>query len=233
MDKLKKPAPSKEDIGLENIDPLDIDVLLEKLEISFHIKFDSPELKQVITFGDLCDLIVNKVEGGNTNDCTTQQAFYKIRKAIVEVGQYDKEALKINTNLEELFPRKQRRQQVKKFENILGIKTEILQTKGWLVLSLLLAFLVSFVVLFFSWRIGFGGMVLSFIGIYISYKLGKELNLKTVGQLAKKISREHYNKVRRNPTTINQVEIIQKVKELFKEDLDLEDKALTKEARFF
>ena len=232
MDKLKKPDPS-ETIGLENIDPLDIDVLLEKLEISFHIKFDSPELKQVITFGDLCDLIVNKVEGSHTNDCTTQQAFYKIRKAIVEAGQYDKEALKTNTNLEELFPRKQRRQQVKKFESILGIKTEILQTSGWLVLTLLLAFLTSFVVLFFSWQIGFGGMVLSLIGIYISNKLGKELHLKTVGQLAKKISKEHYNKVRRNPTTINQMEIIQKIKELFKEDLDLEDKALTKEARFF
>ncbi|MCF6401734.1 hypothetical protein L3C95_02545 [Chitinophaga filiformis] len=223
--------PLHSGIGLENIDPLDIDMILEKVEISFHIEFGT-ELKQVRTFGDLCDLIANKVEGRNTNDCTTQQAFYKIRQAIREIQPYDKDTLKTNTSLEELFPRTQRRQQIKKFDSILGIKTQILQTKGWLLLLLLSVFLASFVVLFFSWKIGFGGMVLSVIGINIASKLGKELKLKTVGQLAEKISREHYNKVRRNATTINRAEIIQKVKELFKEDLGLEDNALTRDARF-
>jgi acyl carrier protein len=232
MDVLKSTDPSDANIGLENIDPLDIDMLLEKLERSFYIKFDNTELKQVITFGDLCDLVANKVEGCNTNDCTTQQAFYKIRKAIVETRQYDKEALKTNTCLEELFPYKQRRQQIKKIESILGFKTRILQMKGWLLLLLVSVFLASSVALFFSWPIGFGCMILSVIGFYISNKLGKELNLKTVGQLAEKISREHYNKVRRNPTTVNRTEITQKIKELFKEDLELEDSALTRDARF-
>ena len=232
MDELKNTDPSNENIGLENIDPLDISDLLSKLEVSFHIKFDTPALKQVQTFGDLCDLIGNMVEGRNTNDCTTQQAFYKIREAIIETQQYDKEALKTDTSLEELFPRKQRRQQVKKFERILGLKTQVLQMKDWLLSLLMLILLASFIALFFSWQIGIVGIVLSVIGINISHKLGKELDLKTVGQLAKKISREHYNKVRRNPTTINRIEITQKVKELFKEDLDLEDSALTREARF-
>ncbi|PSL35384.1 acyl carrier protein [Chitinophaga ginsengisoli] len=232
MDELKNTDLLDANIGLENIDPLDIADLLTKLEVSFHIKFDNTALKQVQTFGDLCDMVANKVEGFNTNDCTTQQAFYKIRKAILDTQDYDKEALKTDTSLEELFPRQQRRQLVKKFEHILGFKTQILQMKGWLLLLLVSAFLASFVTLFFSKQIGFGCMVLSFIGILIYSKLGKEFNLKTVGQLAKKISREHYNKVRRNPTTVNRIEITQKVKELFKEDLDLEESVLTRDARF-
>lgn len=232
MDELKNIAPLAPDVELENIDPFDISILLGKLEISFNITFHNAELKHVNTFGELCDLIVNKVEESNTSDCTTQQAFYKIRKAIVEVQQYDKDALKTATRLEELFPRKQRRQQIEKFERTLGLKPQILQAKVGVLILFISVFLASFIILFFSWPIGFGGMVLSFMGINISYKLGKKFNVKTVGQLAKKISREHYMKVRRNPSTVDQIEITQKVKTLFKDELGLEENVLTREARF-
>jgi acyl carrier protein len=212
---------------LENVDPLDIVDLVIKLETSFHLKFNDEELKNVETFGDFCDVVTNKLEETNTNDCTTQQAFYKIRKALPQ-----KSPLTPSTQLSELFPRKTRRQQVKHFESILGFKTDILAPKGWIIPIFILTFLASLFICYFSLLLGLSGLIFSGIAINITHKLGKELNVATLGQLAEKLSREHYLDVRRNPSTINQTEITQNIKALFKEYLDLEDDALTRDARF-
>ncbi len=63
------------------IDGEDLSELLEKVENSFDIKFDDTELANVGTFGQLCDHIANKIQLANIDDCTTQQAFYKLRKS--------------------------------------------------------------------------------------------------------------------------------------------------------
>lgn len=59
-----------------------------------------------------------------------------------------------------------------------------------------------------------------------------ELEVRTVRQLAEKLSREDYLKVRRNSATANSNEIVQKVKEIFSKDLDLEESILTRQATF-
>ena len=69
-------------IELKNIDPEDVGDVLKKVEKSFGFKFGDTELKDVKTFGELCDIITYKVQGDSTNDCTTQQAFYKLKTAI-------------------------------------------------------------------------------------------------------------------------------------------------------
>lgn len=93
-----------------NIDPEDISDVLVKVEKSFGFKFGDTELKDTKTFGELCDIITSKVQGVNSNDCTTQQAFYKLRNAIADTLQIDKTGITPDTDLQKLFPKNIRRQ---------------------------------------------------------------------------------------------------------------------------
>jgi hypothetical protein len=218
-------------IELKNIDSGDLDDVLKKIEKSFDFQFGKTELKDVQTFGELCNIITNKVQGDTINDCTTQQAFYKVRKSIATTLEIVDKPLTVDTKLQDLFPRKERRKQIKAFETNLGMKVKVLRPKHRITTSLFLLLISSFVGLFFYWQVGLSGLIFSFAGLRISESFGKELDLKTIGQLSGKISREHYKKGRRNPTTINRNEIAQKIKELFMIDLDLE-KEMTREATF-
>ena len=69
---------------LRNIDQEEFEELLLKVEDSFGIKFNEQELALNQTFGELCDQIKNKIQLEKTDDCTTQQAYYKLRKSFVK-----------------------------------------------------------------------------------------------------------------------------------------------------
>lgn len=220
-------------IELKNIDSEDISDMLLKVEESFGFKFGKTELKDVITFGELCDIITNKVLGDNTNDCTTQQAFYKLRKAISATLLIDKENITIDTDLQEFFPRRNRRQKIKELQRELGFSIDVLDIKEWMSWTIVLGFILSIIMFFFNWQIALSGLTFSILFSWTAIKFfATELELLTVGQLAEKISREDYFKARRNPTTVNRNEIAQKVKELFSKDLELEESALTRQATF-
>lgn len=219
-------------VKLKDISSEDIGDVLLKAEKSFGFKFSDDELRDVKTFGELCDIITHKTQGVNSDDCTTQQAFYKLRGAIGTALQIDKKELTVDMKLEDLFPRKHRRRQIREVELILGFQVKVLQPKQ-LIVTLLFVFLcASLIGLFFDWQAGLAGLLLSIAGFRISERFGKEFSLETIGQLTEKIARENYKKVRRNAETINRKEIAEKVKELFKIDLDLEENTLPREASF-
>src|SRR5947199_9565261 len=104
-------------IELKNIDSEDIGDVLRKIEKSFGFKFGDTELKDVKTFGELCDIIANKVQGDNSNDCSTQQAYYKVRSAIADTLLIDKSIIRLDTDLEQLFPRDNRRWKINDLQN--------------------------------------------------------------------------------------------------------------------
>ena len=217
---------------LSNIDSDDISDVLLKVEKSFDFRFGNTELKEVKTFGELCDIIVNKTQGNNLNDCTTQQAFYKVRNAIADVSFSDRNKIMPDTYLQQLFPKHERRQKISAVENLLGFKTKILRPKHWITWTLVISLIASFIGLFIFWKLFIVILVISTVGLKLSEKFGNEFDLQTIGQLSEKITREHYKKVRRNIGTVNRNEVVLKVKELFKHDLGLEESSLTREATF-
>src|SRR5690606_1879544 len=103
--------------------------VLVKVEKSFGFKFGDTELKDTKTFGELCDIITNKVQGDNSNDCTTQQAFYNLRNAIADILLIDKTGITPDTDLQKLFPKNIRRQSFKNINRHLGFKTNVLRPK--------------------------------------------------------------------------------------------------------
>lgn len=219
------------DYQLNNIDPKDIEDLLVKIENSFDIKFVSNELIHVTTFGEFCDHIANKIKLGNWNDCTTQQAFYKLRNSILATIKFNGNNLTADTLLTDLLPRHGRLSKTRSIEKHLGFKLSILRSSHFVTGLLVITFLASLVELYFSWEIGLLSMGFSICGLWFANKVGKELNLKTVGQVAEKMTRENYLKSRRNSKTFNKIEIEKVLTNWFSEYFDLDKSKLTREAK--
>ena len=137
------------DYQLNNTDPEDIDDLLLQVEKSFDIKFAPAELSHCTTFGELCDHISNKIELENSEDCTTQQAFYKLRQSICTVLSFNVNDLTTKTLIIEILPRANRITKIKKLEKYLGFKLGILRPKHSISGSLIFILLASIIGLFF------------------------------------------------------------------------------------
>ena len=220
------------DYELKNIDSEDIEDLLVKVETSFDIKFVGDELVHIKTFGEFCDHITNKIQLDNSDNCTSQQAFYKLRESISSTLQIDNKTISADFPLTELLPRQSRRSRTKKLEKHLGFKLNILRPPHWVTGTLAILLLASLVGLFFNWQIGLLGLAFSISGLWFTNKIGNELDLQTVGQVAEKMTRENYLKSRRNPKTFNKSEIEKVLTDWFSNDLDLDKSKLTREAKF-
>lgn len=220
------------DYELKNIDPDDISDLLVKVEKSFDISFGDTELMHISTFGELCDHIASKIQLDNSDGCTSQQAFYKLRNTILSTLQIDNKTISTNFSLADLLPRQSRRSRTKKMEEQLGFKLNILRPPHWVTGILVIILLASLVGLFFNWQIGLIGLVFSIAGLWFGNKIGNELDLQTVGQVAEKMTKENYVRSRRNPKTFNKNEIEKVLTDWFSNDLDLDKSKLTREAKF-
>ena len=139
-------------IELKNIDPLDIEDLLPKIERSFGIQFVENELNHIITFGEFCEYVENKIELENTNDCTSQQAFYKLRNALSEILKKDKEKIHPNLLIEKIIPNNNRKEIIKQLEDKLDFDLNIMVVPQWILTILLLMLFGSIITLFFFFK---------------------------------------------------------------------------------
>jgi len=221
----------KEFINFRNVDPLDIGDVLTKIEKSFNIKLDNEGLEKASTLKGLCALVISKIDLEHEETCTTQHAFYMLRSAIAKVSGINKCDISTHTKLCKLFPKEDRLDAITKLEDELGFRLNLLKPKQWIVSIFGFTFIASCIFCFINLFAGVAGLLISAIALKLAGKFGKEMHLKTVGDLACKISRESYSKVRRN-NTINKNEVEQKLRELFVNDLDLEPVMLTRRASF-
>jgi hypothetical protein len=219
-------------VNLSNIDPEDVGDVLLKIERSFNIRFTDEDLTHIKTFGALCDLVVDKVKQVQSDSCTTQQAFYKLRNAINAKKPIEKCDLKPQSKLCELFPRDNRIEVVADLESEMGFHVNLLQPKRWIVYAFTGLLMAAIALSFFNNIAGFIIAGIAITGLILAGKLGKELKVKTLGDLAEKIAREHYLSCRRNASTVNRAEVAEKVKGLFADYLDVEPESLKKQARF-
>ena len=217
---------------IEDLDSEEAGFLIEKIEKSFDIKFSETELMHINTLGELCDFIASKIQLDNSDDCTTQQAFYKLRDAITTIFNIDYKTITTDSPLNKILPRQNRRKKINDLEKYLNIQLNILRPPHWITITLLILLLSSIVGLFLNWQFCFLGLCVSFGGLWFSNKIGNELEIQTVGQLAEKMTRENYLKSRRNPKTVNKNEIEKLLIDWFSNDLGLEKSNLTRDAKF-
>lgn len=221
-----------EDITLDQYESEDIFDIVAKLEKSFAITFDKEAFINVTTYGDMCDVIERHIRYDHKEDCTKQQAFYKIRTAISVTQQIDQKYITTGSGLVELFPAPQRRRQIKKFLNQLETDMPLLTYPGWMQWIFIIGMIASLVIFFFSWTIALSGIVFFGLTHSIAEKLGNELICKTVGDLAEKLATEHYMEMRSSLFTVNRKEIVATINEAFIKGLAIEKEQLTRDAKF-
>lgn len=221
-----------DEIKLYNYEDEDIFDIVPQLEKSFAIRFEREAFFHVRTFGDFCTVVSDHVQQPHKEDCTSQQAFYKIRHAIHTVQGIDKNTILPGSRLTDIFPYPQRHRQVKKFQRELGIQLNILTYPGWLASLFFIGILASCIIFFFDWKIAVSGIILFITAIYIAGKTGKTIELKTVKELTEKAVRENYNDIRRAPYTVNKNEVAGIVKDIFYKHFDIARHDLTDDALF-
>lgn len=217
---------------LNDYEDEDIFDVVVKLEKSFGMKFNRDAFIHIKTFGDLCDVFENHTNYENRDDCTKQQAFYRVREAIASTQQMSRDNIQLATKLSDLFPSRDRPQKAKKFKRAVGIDIKILTYPSWLALTFALVFLLSLGALFYDWKIAVSGIVLFITAIKIAENLGNTLVISTVHELTEKLAREHYVDVRRTKGTYNKQELLQTIIDTFSNDLAIEKAYLTRDATF-
>lgn len=194
-------------MSLEKDDIENLEDLIPTIEKMYGFKFVKNETYEIKSFDQLCNVIIEKINLKDSKSCTSQQAFYKLRNSFSETEICKKENLKMETELETLFPRKNRRKQILKLEQNLGFKINLLSPPNFIEVSLIILSLISFIFLFIYWQIGIFGILTAIIGFKLAKKFGKELNTETIKQLVEKVTAENYLNVRTEKDTINKIEL--------------------------
>lgn len=207
------------DYQLKNIDLESLDNILTKIESSFNIEFSGKELSNISTLGELSNYVIDRISLDDSNGCTNQQAFYKLRNTISSEFQIEKKIILPQTLLANILP-KDKRTSIKKIEKKLDLKLNVLRPKIWITILFITIFFVSLFAGYGNWKIGLLGIILSIGGAWLSNKTGATLEIKTVSDLTKIMVRENYLKSRRNTKTINSIEIEKILTDWFVEELD-------------
>lgn len=217
---------------LEHVELQDISDAIITIQESFQISFREDELAKVKVFEDLCILIHEKIELEDQDDCTSQQAYYKLNQALSYTFNLSKLHLSPETLIENIIPRENRIKKVKMLESILDMQLFRLSPPIWVTCVLLILFLLSLLAFFINGKTALSGIALSIFGFWISNKMGKEIYIKTVGELTDNMVSYNYMKSRRDPNTVNRRELDNVIKNIFIKLFQLDPSALNKEAKF-
>jgi len=214
------------------IDPGDLDNVLTKIEQSYSITFGTNDLRQVETFGQLCEAITEKIQLAEVGDCTSQQAFYKLRQHMVDALHLDRQTIRPTTELAVLFPKKTRRASIQKLEQGLGFSINVLSASLYIIVPALILLVISGLMLIGSVLYGSVGLAIAIITLIIAQKLGNQFSQQTVGELAEKLAREHYTKMRRDSCTVSKREVTDQIKQVFCTDLGIAPSQLHSDSLF-
>lgn len=210
---------------LDQFEIENIEDVLPLFEETFKIKLKNEEIEKLNNFSEFSDLIISKVKFESDNLCTSQKAYYQFRKALETENILTNERIYPNTDLKIIFPKKNRRKNVKKIEGILGYKIDILKPSQIIINILFFLFIFSFIGLFFIWKIGILGIIISIFGFYLT-KFTSRLDKQNVRELIEKNTAQNYFKIRNNEHSFNRNEFKAIILEWFSENAGIEKEKL-------
>lgn len=218
---------------LDNIDPLDVDDFLIKVEESFQIKIIDDDIN-VKTFGEFVDYVESKLKQKyfvNDKNCTSQFLFYRIRNVLIN-SNFSKENIVPETKLNKLIEIKSRKKKILEIQNELGFKVDALRTPYIIPIIIVLVFILLLFSLSFqivSIEILLIGVGIFLALIFISNPLSIIFEDKTLGQLVKRIERENYLLSQKEQTEYNPNEIEGNLKEFFIEYFNFQNQKITRD----
>lgn len=210
------------------IDPEDLGLnILPAIEKSFGISFNQNDFHKYFTYGELGAVVFAKLPTTTAADCTSQQAFYKLRRALRSlVGEAE---IWPATLLTDLLPAKRRVAEAH-LNAELGMELNLASMPTWAVLAGSLLILASLAMFFFSGILALAGLGLAIVALDAARHLEKQLNYQTVREVVEHMSSQHYRQSRRNPDTVNLREISSRLERVFIDMAGLEAAKLVPEA---
>ncbi|WP_121965127.1 hypothetical protein [Myroides sp. N17-2] len=182
----------------------DLDYAIEDFVNEYDLPLDPKRLAIVKNVAEMIELLVSTFKQERKEGCTSQQAFYKLRTVLQK---YTNESdIKPSTRLEELFPKQNRIENIKRVEEELGIKLSILKPKDSVAAMFVVTFLGLFALLFFATLYAMVGGVIWSFAYKVTKDYGKEFKVDTGGELVKRMIEKNYFKSRRDPNTMNEQE---------------------------
>lgn len=177
------------------------------IEADYQLRFSEEELQNVPSIGAFIDLALGKITLENVESCTTQQAFYKIRAAIAKLETIDSRSITPSTEIQLLFPRKQRVFKILQLEKELGFKLYITEPHPLAMRILGIAFILSVIVSFIDFKTGFCGLFVSAFTMWCFSRFSKHLNVETMRSFIERVTCENYPMLRRRQGTVNKREL--------------------------
>ncbi|RZJ86339.1 MAG: hypothetical protein EOO60_13555 [Hymenobacter sp.] len=212
-------------LGIDHED-LGFDIL-PAVEKSFGISFTQNDFHENFTYGELHALICTKLPTAVASDCTTQQAFYKLRQSLRPlVGEAE---IRPNTLLANLLP-VGRREAAAHLHTELDIDLALISMPTWAVLVGSFLILASLVLFFFNGLLALAGLGLAVMGLDAARHLNKQFNYQTVREVVEQMSSHYYRQSRRNPDTVNPQEVASRLARIFIEMAGLEASELVPNA---
>jgi hypothetical protein len=197
--------------------------IIPAIEKSFGFKFEQADFTNVRTYGELCALVRSKLPEAAATDCTSQQAFYKLRQALLSHTVEQK--ISPATTLAEILPaqREQRQLAAAAIEQHLGMKLSLLDmplaVEAVGIALLLLSFCFS---LIGGFLLGVSGVLIGLAGIAVAIfvfdlgaRFGSTLRYSTVRDVVLAMSSTYYRQSRRDPSTVNPRELTDCLNYLF------------------
>src|SRR5947208_17042067 len=113
------------------LDAVEIVMAVEK---DFDIQIEDSEAEQILTPGQLIDLVMSKVATTTTDICLTHRSFNLLRQFFVRRYAFPRNQLKPDTSLQTILPRTQRLAQLQELSTELAIGSfPQLIRRGWLI----------------------------------------------------------------------------------------------------
>lgn len=98
-----------------------VEIVLE-IEKAFGIKMPDKELEQVVTVGQLQDLVWKYIQHRPNAHCKSQQLFYRLRNLFQDHYELRKNGVQLQSDPNGIFPAKNRRQHYAHFQNVSGLR---------------------------------------------------------------------------------------------------------------
>jgi hypothetical protein len=185
------------------------------VEDTFQVHFGDNEFGNVLTVGDLYNLLLTKLPcGAPSGQCVTSVAFYRLRRGLVEHFGASRKEVKPSTPMAAMVPRRNRRRRWKALSVALGLKLPRLEMPGWLCQTVLVLALAGALVVggrspytLLYWILFFA------LGAALSLPIHIQFSAPTAGDLARQVASTNYAKLVGNH--MNKAEVWQILRQVF------------------
>lgn len=183
----------------------DLELAIMRFEQDYGVTYANDAFTNVKSIAELINVICAPISKENKVDCTSQQAFYKLKSVLQKYA--DGAVITPTSQLEMLIKRKHRISTIKNIESELGFELKVLKPIELVEVTLWAVLLCLIVMLFYIPFYALVGGVIWFLVSEAIYKNAKEFKAETVGELVKQMVMNNYFKSRRDPNTINEQEL--------------------------